>query len=263
MLTNRNIILILLNNNLNKGDIMKKYFYLIVLVILGLTFAACDESTTEPEAVTTGSVYITSTPAGAAIWMGTTNQGKVTPDSLTGLEAGNYQVTLKLTGYKDTTFTVTITARQKTTKSVTLTTDLSTQTFGPVKLYETYNTSATQPSGLVLATGAQVSSSASTTDLYYYTNSTFSTHEIRSSSTRSTFFKVWTAATLLDGIDSPTKDANWATIMSDTETNYAFIYDADHHYSKLIITSVSSILETPAYINVQYIYNKTVDDKRF
>jgi len=242
---------------------MKKYFYLTVLVILGLTIAACDDTTTGPEEVTTGSVYITSTPAGADIFMGTTDQGKNTPDSLTSLEAGNYQVTLKLTGYRDTTFTVTITAGQKTTKAVTLTTSLSTQTFGPVKLYETYNTGATQPSGLVLATGAQVSSSAATTDLYYYTNSTFSTHEIRSSSTRNTFFKVWTVATLLDGIDSPTKDGTWATIMSDTETNYAFIYDHDHHYSKLIITSISSIVEVPAYINVQYIYNKTVDDKRF
>lgn len=243
---------------------MKKYFYLTMLVILGLAIAACDDTTTEPEAVTTGSVYITSTPAGADIYIGTTDQGKNTPDSLTAMEAGNYQVTLKLTGYKDTTFTVTITAGKKTNVPiVVLTSNLVTQTFGPIKLYETYNTGATQPSGLVLSTGAQVSSSAATTDLYYYTNSSFTTHEIRSSSTRSTFFKVWTAATLTDGISSPAKDASWASAMSDLETNYAFIYDADHHYSKLIITSVSSVIEVPAYINVQYIYNKTVDDNRF
>ncbi len=246
---------------------MKKYFYFIVAV-LGLTLAACDESTTEPEPVTTGSVYITSTPAGAAIWMGATNQGKVTPDSLTALEAGNYQVTLKLTGYKDTTFTVTITAGQKTTKSVTLTESLVTQTFGPIRLWETTGTTSEQKSGLDLSTGlAQSTSLASekgNVDLYYSSDGFLVRSADYTGLTRVTYFKVGSAGLLTDGVDSPTKDNTWIKNMGDRETNYVFLLDNDGNYSKLKITSYGGGTPgNPAYVEVQWIYNKTVGDKRF
>ncbi len=242
---------------------MKKYFYLTMLVILGLAIAACDDTTTEPEAVTTGSVYITSTPAGADIYIGTTDQGKNTPDSLTAMEAGNYQVTLKLTGYKDTTFTVTITAGKKATKAIVLTTTLSTTTFSPITIYESYNTGADKPSGLDLSTGTAASTSNTAVDLYYHTNQTWTTHELAGLSTRTTYFSVGTSSILTDGVSSPVKTSSWATTMSDLETNYVFIYDADHHYSKLKIVDWSSSVESPAWIKVQYIYNNTIDDVRF
>ncbi|MCX6151851.1 MAG: PEGA domain-containing protein [Ignavibacteriales bacterium] len=208
------------------------------------------------------SIYVTSIPAGAQIWINNQNKGN-TPDSVVSLTAGSYQVTLKLDGYKDTIVSVTVIAGQKATKNVVLTISLVTVSFGPVRLWETYGTGADKPSGLQLSTGATASSSSAIIDIFYYTNSTFSVHEVRSSATRNTFFKVGANTNLTDNVSSSTKDGNWSTTMTDTETNYVFVYDADHHYSKIKIVAVSSIVESPAWIEIQGIYNKTVDDKRF
>jgi hypothetical protein len=242
---------------------MKKIFILPIILVVGLMFYSCDSTSTNPETSSKGSIYITSIPAGAQIWLGGTNQSKVTPDSITNLDAGSFQITLKLNGYKDTTFSVTVTAGQKATKNVVLTSSLQTKSFGTVRIWETTGTSAAQPSGLQLSTGLAVSSSSSTADLYYYTNSNFTVHEIRSSTSRSTFFKVGASTDLNDHVSSSVKGATWTNTMSDEETNYVFIYDNDHHYSKIKIVNVSSITESPAWIEIQGIYNQNVDDIRF
>ena len=78
---------------------MSKYIALPILFILTLFIASCSESTINPPPVTeTGSIYITSDPAGAQIFINGQDKGQVTPDSVTGLDPGNYNVTLKLSG---------------------------------------------------------------------------------------------------------------------------------------------------------------------
>jgi hypothetical protein len=242
---------------------MKKFTFFLIILSLSVLFYSCDSSTTEPTGSSKGSIYLTSIPAGAAIWLNGTNQSKVTPDSVTNLDAGTFQITLKLSGYKDTTFSVNVTAGVKTPKNVVLTSSLQTKTFGPVRVYETTGTTASQPSGLILSTGTAVSTSNAGMDIYYNTNSTFTVHEIKSSSSRGAFFKIGNSTNLTDGIASQVKDGSWTSTMSDEETNYVFVYDADHHYSKIKITNVSSITESPAWVEIQGIYNKTADDPRF
>jgi hypothetical protein len=47
----------------------------------------------------TGSLTVTSSPAGAAIWIGGTDSGQTTPHTFTGLPVGTYVVTVSLAGY--------------------------------------------------------------------------------------------------------------------------------------------------------------------
>ena len=90
-------------------------------------------------------------------------------------------------------------ANTQTSKFVALTSTLSTTLFGeptPIRIYETTGTGADQPSGLELSTGNAYgvsSSNANKIDMYYYTNSSFTVHEIRSADsytglTRQTYF---------------------------------------------------------------------------
>ncbi len=69
---------------------------------------------------------------------------------------------------------------------------------------------------------------------------------------------------LNDSVSSPIVSNSWSDHIPDTETNYAFLYDNDHHYSKLIITNMGGgTPNNPAWIEVKWIYNKTADDVRF
>ena len=258
---------------------MKKYFALPLLFILGVFLASCSDNSTNPNPVTeTGSIFITSSPAGAQIFVNGDDKGVVTPDSVTGLTAGNYNVTLKLSGYRDTTFSMTVTANFQTTKFVTLTSTLSTTLFGsptPIRIYETTGTTASQPSGLELSTGTPYgvsSSNADKIDLYYYTNSNFTVHEIRSADmisglTRQTYFVDGGSTNLSDGASSPTYPlGGWSQIMSDAaNSDYYFIYTDDNHYVKFKIVDAGGGTGPgdPAYLDVQYIYNDTVNDIRF
>ena len=66
---------------------MKKYILLILIPLAGLLLSSCDSTSnsTNPPAVTKGSIFVQSTPTGAAIAVGGTSTGKVTPDSVTKL----------------------------------------------------------------------------------------------------------------------------------------------------------------------------------
>lgn len=247
---------------------MKKYLLLLLVISVGLFISSCEDSSTSPEPEAKASIILDSSPSGAQIWVtypnSTTPQNKGnTPDSVVSLDAGDYTITLKLDGYKDTSWTVTLLAGQVYTKTVTLSTNLITTNYGPIRLWETTGTSSAQPSGLDLSTGQAVSSSNAAADLMYETNSTFTVHRLVKTTSKNTFFKTGTGTDLTDGTDSPVKDASWANEMSDTETKYVYIYDNDNHYSKLKIVNASSLLEVPAWVEVQYIYNGSADDKRF
>jgi hypothetical protein len=257
---------------------MRKYIFLPLALILGILIASCSDNSTNPPAVTEqGSFYLTSTPDSAQIWLNGQNTNKVTPDSVTSLEPNDYTVTLKYNGYRDTSFTVTVVANQQTVKFIQMVSTLSLTTFGPVRIYETANTTASQPSGLVLSSGSAYGVSGAnkdSVDIYYSTTGTGGQGYLIQSAdlnttqglTRHTAFKVGSSNNLNDGVDSPNSAlSGWTNYMFDDETNYVFLYDEDGHYSKLIITNShqGSGQNDPSWVEVKWLYNNNGADQRF
>lgn len=253
---------------------MKKFGLIPFVFLMGLFIISCEDSTTNPPDTTTGILVVQSTPVGAQIWYvkGTTgvpvNSGKITPDTLKSLDASPYTIVLKLDGYKDSTYSVTITAGQTITKNITLTRAAST--FGPIRLWETTGTTAAQPSGLDLSSGNAYGISSADkdkVDIFYYSSG--STFEIRSANsasglTRLTSFKVGSGTNLNDGVDSDPSTGLWLTKMGDRETNYVFLFDNDSHYSKLKITDFGGGTPgNPAWVEVTYIYNEQANSRVF
>jgi hypothetical protein len=246
---------------------MKKLLLIPIALLLGLFIASCEDSTTDAPAVTTGTLFVQSTPTGAQIWVDGTNTGKVTPDSVKNLSAGTHSLTLKLDGYKDTVQTsVSITAGFTTNKLITLTS--ASLNFGPVRLWETTGTSAAQPSGLDLSTGLAYGISSVDKDKVdiFYSSTGFVVRSANGSSgmTRVTSFLVGSGTNLNDGVDSPAATASWLTQIGDREANYVFLYDNDLHYSKLKVTGFGGGTPgNPAWVEVTYIYNGQANSKVF
>ncbi len=253
---------------------MKKYIYLPIAIILGLYIASCSDNTTNPPPATTGSIFIDSSPDSALITVDGTSTGKLTPDSVTNLSTGSHTVKLTLSGYKDTTFSVTVQENLQTTKNITLVSDLSVTAYGPVRIWETAGTSASQPSGLDLSSGNAYGVSSTDkdkVDIYYSTTGTggvpflVQSADLYPNLTRHTLFYVGSGTDINDGTDSPNSAlSGWTDNMSDRETHYVFLYDEDGHYSKLIITNYGGGTGTePAWVEVKWLYNNTGADKRF
>ena len=246
---------------------MKKLLLIPIVMLLGLFIVSCEDSTTDAPAVTTGTLFVQSIPVSAQIWVDGTNTGKVTPDSIKNLAAGNHALTLKLDGYKDSIqASVSITAGQTTSKSITLT--RAALTFGPVRLWETTGTDSTQPSGLDLSTGVAYGISSTNkvnVDIYYSSNGFVVTSANAATGlTRVTSFKVGSGTNLTDGVASPLKDNSWLTQIGDRILNYVFLYDNDLHYSKMKITSWGGGTPgSPAWVEVQLIYNEQANSKVF
>ncbi len=76
--------------------------------------------------ITTGSILLQSIPSGAQIFLASSNTNKVTPSVIQDIQEGSNQFTLKLSGYKDSTFSVTIIKNQQVTKNITLTKEITT-----------------------------------------------------------------------------------------------------------------------------------------
>ncbi len=198
--------------------------------------------------------------------MNGTNTTKTTPDSILNLNTGNNTVKLVLSGFSDTTFTVNIIANTKITRSITF--PLKTSSFGPVRIYETIGTTTLQPSGLDLSTGTAYGISSADKDKVdiFYSSSGFVVTSAHTGSgmTRQTFFKIGTSTNLNDGISSSVKDGTWSTSIADTVTRYVFLYDHDFNYSKLKISGRGGGTPgNPAWVDVTWIYNKTINDRRF
>ncbi len=247
---------------------MRKYLILSIALVAGLLLSSCDNNSTNPEPVSQkGSIYVTSSPSGAQIWVDGTNSNKVTPDSVTNINEGNHSVTLKLDGYRDTTLTnVNVVAGYQTAKNVVLSSDISIVKYGPVKLWETTGTSVDQPSGLDLSTGQAYGVSGSNKDMVdiYYSSNGFVVKSADNVNNRITSFLVGNASNLDDAVNSPLATNSWVTQINDTETNYAFLFDADLHYSKLKITNRGGGTPgNPAWVEVTYYYNNTANDVRF
>lgn len=85
---------------------MKKFFALLVVILL---FCACRENAVEfTLEQSTANVFVNSSPSEAQIYLNNSFTGKMTPDTLKYLEPGSYMVTLKLSGYKDSSKVISV-----------------------------------------------------------------------------------------------------------------------------------------------------------
>lgn len=249
---------------------MKKLISLLIILSLGILITSCD-STDDPITPTaTGNIYITSQPSGAEIWIDGTNTTLVTPDTVEGVTEGLRTVTLMLQDYYDTTFTISVTGDQTSVVGpVVLVSDILITLYGPVRIYETVGTTVNQPSGLDLSSGnawGVSSDSSSLVDLYYSsTGFLVQSAHLASNLIRETDFLVASAANLFDGADSPLRNTGtWTDNIGDREANYVFLYDHDGNYSKLkIVNFGGGTPNNPAWVEVQWYYNKTMLDNRF
>ncbi len=100
---------------------MKKITYITTLLVLLILNSCVDKyELIEPEPEKNGTLFITSNPDSAKIFLLGTDTKKLTPDSITGLETGKYDITLKKENYSDTTFTVEVFSGKTTTSFVEL-----------------------------------------------------------------------------------------------------------------------------------------------
>jgi len=249
---------------------MKKLLGLL-LVLSVIFFSSCDseDDPITPPIDETGDIFITSVPAGAQIWVNGTNSGKVTPDSVTDLDAEDYNITLKLEGYYDTTFTVSVTANQVATRNINLVSALTF--YSSVRIFETLGTSVDEPSGLDLSSGNAYGVSGADkmdVDIYYSSNGFLvqSAHlNVTNGLTRETKFRVGTGTDLNDGTNSPlVTSGTWTDNIGDRENNYVFLYDDDGHYSKIKITAFGGGTPgNPAWVELSWWYNEITDNVAF
>lgn len=84
--------------------------------MLMISIAGCDKevsrSPVESEAPK-GFIYINSDPTGFTIFQNGRNTGRLTPDSISFIEEGTYEITLKKKYYKDTSLVVTLSENEK------------------------------------------------------------------------------------------------------------------------------------------------------
>lgn len=254
---------------------MQKLSYLIVLLLTAsFVFISCDstDDPVSPTPTSKGNLFVSSVPSGAQIWIDGVNSSKVTPDTIKNLDPKVYQVTLKLENYFDSTFSVSVSGNQTSVvTNVQLVSNILLEPFGPVRIWETVGTTAAQPSGLDLSTGTAYGIGATNPDRakvdIYYTSTGFvvQSADISPNMTRVTKFRVGSASNLNDGVDSPLHTSgSWTNNMNDRETNYVFLYDQDGNYSKIkIVAFGGGTPGNPAWVELQWFYNKTTNDPRF
>jgi hypothetical protein len=152
---------------------------------------------------------------------------------------------------------------------VTLVLNINNTLYGPVRIWETTGTNASQPSGLDLSSGIAYGVSSANNglvDIYYSSNGYLvQSADLYPGLVRVTKFFVGSGSNLFDGVDSPDKNSGtWTNNMGDRESNYVFLYDHDGHYSKIkIVTWGGGVPGEPAWVEVQWYYNETPLDKRF
>ncbi|MBK6914930.1 MAG: PEGA domain-containing protein [Ignavibacteriales bacterium] len=249
---------------------MKKVILFLLIPFTVLMVTSCDTSNDPITPAPEGNIFVSSNPAGAEIWIDGTNTLKTTADTIKNVDEGVHSITLKLEDYIDTTFSVSVTGGQTSVVSnVTLVTNILTELFGPVKIYETTGTSANEPSGLDLSTGIAYGVSSDQNNLVdiYYSSSGFlvQSADLYPNLIRETDFYVSSATNIFDGEDSPLRNTGtWTDNIGDREDNYVFLYDHDGNYSKLkIVNWGGGVIGEPAWVEVQWYYNNTVLDNRF
>jgi len=252
---------------------MKKLILLLIIPsVMLITSCDSDDPITQTQ---TGGIYLTSIPAGAAIWIDGSNTSKTTPDTVTGVDEGVRSVTLKLEDFRDTTFTISVTGGQTSVvTNIVLVSEINTTLYGPVRIYETYGTSASDPSGLDLSSGmayAVSSPEATLVDIYFYSDASGFSYLIQSADLytgliRRTDFFVSPNTNLFDEVDSPVRIAGtWTNKINDTENHYVFLYDHDGHYSKMkiVLRGGGGGPGDPSWVDIQWFYNNIALDNRF
>jgi hypothetical protein len=254
---------------------MKKFILLFTIPFAALVISSCDTTDDTVTPTDPGSIFVTSNPAGAQIWLDGVNKFQTTPDTIKNLDEGVYSVTLKLTDFNDATFSVNVTAGQTSNPTnVVLVSEIMTTLFGPKRIYESFGTTSSEPSGLDLSSGTAYGISSTeqdSVDIYYFSDASGTSFLVQSADLdsnliRETDFRVQDDSTnIFDGLDSPDKNSGpWTNNIGSGETNYVFLYDHDGHYSKLIIVARGGgVPGEPAWVRVQWYYNNTVLDKRF
>jgi hypothetical protein len=254
---------------------MKKLLILFLIPVIAMVFISCDSDDDPITPTAKGNIYITSNPAGAQIWIDGSDRSKVTPDTIKNLDPKVYSVTLKLTDFNDTTFSISVTGNQTSVVGpIEMVSNIFTTLFGPRRIYETAGTGANQPSGLDLSSGMAygvTSPDANKVDVYYSTSGTggqgylVQSADLYPSLIRRTEFFRGSATNLFDGVDSPPRQTGtWTNNMGDREANYVFLYDHDGHYSKIkIVNWGGGVPGEPAWVEVQWYYNTTYLDNRF
>ena len=99
-----------------------RYLLSILFSIFCLAFIQCSEDnpTDPPPQMSKGSLVVKSNPSGARIYLMGTDTGKNTPDSLTNLDAGTYDLFLYLQYFDTAFFSAKIVESLTTTKEITL-----------------------------------------------------------------------------------------------------------------------------------------------
>jgi hypothetical protein len=149
--------------------------------------------------------------------------------------------------------------------SLSLIASASLQEFGPVTLYYGTSLTSSQPNGLDLSTGKPSTYSSSFVDSVDLVFSYYLESAQYYNTGRSTYFYSGiTLNNLYDGVPSPDiSSGSWYQEISNSYNPYFYIYDADQHYSKMIITEKGSSGTNASYIKVKWLYNKVTGDKRF
>jgi PEGA domain len=98
-----------------------RYLLSILFSIFCLAFIKCsEENPTDPPSQSKGKLVVKSIPSGARIYLMGTDTGKNTPDSLTNLDAGTYDLFLYLQYFDTAFFSAKIVESLTTTKEITL-----------------------------------------------------------------------------------------------------------------------------------------------
>jgi len=105
--------------NLEKKILFRVLVFIAILC--GIIVTGCEKevsiSPVEPPPPE-GFIYVSSNPSGFAIFQNGRNTGRKTPDSLTYLEPGIYEITLSKNYYKDTSVTITVSEDEKSVVDV-------------------------------------------------------------------------------------------------------------------------------------------------
>ncbi len=103
--------------NLTSKKIIQNIYQLIIVIsFCGIFFYSCskDVSITPPDSPPPdGYVFVNSYPVGFHIYLDSKARRRATPDSLTWLKSGTYQITLKKDLFRDSTFTIDIVEGEK------------------------------------------------------------------------------------------------------------------------------------------------------
>ena len=86
-----------------------RIFVLISFLLIVTAYWGCDQEVSRSPVETDapkGFIYIDSNPQGFTIYLNDKNTGRLTPDSVSYIEAGEYEITLKKKYYKDTSVVV-------------------------------------------------------------------------------------------------------------------------------------------------------------